>query len=123
MPASVAPGQESRQLPEPGLARAQETEARKGTIAGLGLDEHIGADDRLDPGLDRGAEELDHCRDVALVGQRQRGKTERPGARNQRPDANHAVDQRVLAVNPEMDETRLAHRSFRTSRTGPKLSR
>ena len=63
----------------------------------------------LHPGGARRLVELDHAEQVGGVGQRQRRHAVGPGARDRVVDAHDAVAHRVLAVQPQVNETRRPH--------------
>jgi hypothetical protein len=95
------------QVAGPGLAQEQQPE---GFVAvGVVLQPAVGADDRLHAGRAGGAVELDHAEEVRGVGQRQRRHGVGPGARHRLLDAHDSVAHRVLAVQPQVNETRRSH--------------
>ncbi len=64
----------------------------------------IGADDRLDAGGFGGLVELDQGEQVALIGDRHRRLPQFDAAFHQRLDAQGRIDQRVFAVQVQVDE-------------------
>ncbi len=93
----------------PGARGAQQEQAVGLLPVGLVLQPAVGADDRLHPGGARRAVELDHAEEVAGVGQRQRRHGVGPGALDRLLDAHDSVAHRVLAVQPQVNETRRSH--------------
>ena len=92
------------------LARLGEQQHPERLVAlGIVRHPHIAADDRLDALGARGAVELDEPEHVAEIGHRQRRHGVRRCRRHGVVDAQRAVGDRVLAVQPQMDETRCAH--------------
>ena len=72
----------------------------------LGIVRHpdVAADDRLDALGARGLVELDHAEHVAQIGQGQRGHAIGRCGGDRIVEAHHAVDDRILAVQAQMDE-------------------
>jgi hypothetical protein len=85
------------------VVAAQQCQAR-GRGGALG-DQHVGAGDRLDPGLFRLLVELDQREQVVLVGDRHRRQAPRSAGRDELRDADRRIDQRVLAVQVQGNET------------------
>jgi hypothetical protein len=73
-------------------------------VLGVG-DPQVAAGDRLDTGCFGRLVELDQREQVALVGQRDRRHLRARAGVHQFRDADGRVDQRILAVHVEMDET------------------
>ena len=65
----------------------------------------IATNDRLYPTAARRHVEFDHPKNVAEVGERERRHDVCSGRSNCVVDANHAVDDRILAMQSQMDET------------------
>src|SRR5215470_724880 len=65
---------------------------------------HVTADDRLQALLSRGCVELDHAKYVGQVGERERRHAVGGRSGHRVVDANHAVDDRVLAVQSQVNE-------------------
>ena len=68
------------------------------------------ADDRLDAGSDGGGVELDGPEHVAVVGQRHGGHVHLLGSLHQIVDARRPIEQAVVRMNVQVDETRVIHR-------------
>jgi hypothetical protein len=89
----------------------QQQQARSAVAAGLVVgDPDVGADDRLDAGAACGGVELDHAEQVGQVGQRQGRHAVRPRPGDDVVEPGNAVGDRILAVQPQMDETRRGRR-------------
>ena len=78
-------------------------------VLGLVFDPAIGADDRLDPGRARSAVELDQAEKVGRVGERERRHVVLRRALHRVVDPDYAVAHRVLAMHPQVNETRPCH--------------
>jgi hypothetical protein len=103
------PGQPIAKLCIPCAAGAQEDGAKRRVALALVREPYIAPDDRLDACFPGRAVELDQAEDVRQIGQRQsRHAVARCGS-DCIVDAHGAVDDRVLAVDAQMDEGRLTH--------------
>jgi hypothetical protein len=112
---------EHHQVPVAGVVHreqqqvADRIEARGVALARLAFEARAGrevdlaAEDRLDAVLLGGLEELDRAEEVAVVGERDRRHAELLRALEERIDLDRAVEQRVLAVQVEVDEGPRAH--------------
>ena len=65
---------------------------------------HVAADDGLDAPCARGLVELDHAEDVAQVRERERGHAIGGRRRDRFVETHHAVDDRILAMQTQVDE-------------------
>ena len=70
------------------------------------IDPDVATGDRLDAGLLGGRVELDQGEQVDLVGQRHRRHAGSRAGRHELIDADRRIDQRVLAVDVQMDKVR-----------------
>ena len=96
--------------PEVAGARADEEEQAMRLVAvGFVRDPDVAADDRLDAVLPRALVEVDHAEDVGEIGERERPHAVGGRAGDRVVDPHDPVDDRELAVEPEMDEGRLRH--------------
>ncbi len=77
-------------------------------LSGL-VNEQIHADDRLDALPECLAVELDHGEQIALIRHGHRGHARRGHRLDEVGHAHHAVDQRILGVQAQMNEARGAH--------------
>ncbi len=68
--------------------------------------QHVHTDDGLDAVLQRLAIELHHREEIVLVGDRDRRHAQLCGTLDQLRDAHHAVLERILGMQTEMDEDR-----------------
>ena len=102
--AAIRAGQPVGEL-EIAVARlAEQQQAIRGVALGVVRDPHVASDDRLDAGLARGSVELDHAEDVGQVGERQRRHPVGRRRGHRGVDAHHAVDDRIFAVQAQMNE-------------------
>ena len=87
---------------------AQQGQPRRHGAFAAHAQQHVHADDGFDALLQRLAIELHHREEIVLVGDRDRGHAELRGALDQLRNAHHAVLQRELGVQAEVDEARCA---------------
>jgi hypothetical protein len=112
----VALGHQVHEVAVPGLVHRQQQQMVDGIeAAGVALalllvearrrgHVHLAADDRLDATVPGRLVELDRAEEVSVIGERDRGHVERLGALEQRVDLDGTVEQRVLAVEVQVDE-------------------
>ena len=94
---------------------AEQQQSERRVALGLVRDPDVAADDGLDAALARRPVELDQSEDVAEVGERERGhRVPRRGV-DRVVDAHGAVGDRVLAVQPQVDEGGIAHGTRRAA--------
>ncbi len=80
-------------------------DSRRRSIATVsGRDIRLDAEDRLDPGVLRGADKLHRAVQIAVVGDRDGGHPQLLHAGDQRLETIAAIEERVLAVKMEMHE-------------------
>ncbi len=70
---------------------------------------HLGADDRLDPGISAFFIEFDGAEHIAVVGNGHRRHPVLPGLGEQVAEADGAVQKRILGMKMEMYKVRLVH--------------
>src|SRR5262249_23414842 len=85
---------------------AQQRDARGAVLVARFANAQVDADDRLHAARDRRAVELNHREQVVLVGDADGGHARRRHRVDEFVDAHHAVDERVLSVQPKMYEAR-----------------
>ena len=99
---------------KPEIARArlakQEQSMRRVALA-IVSHPNVAADDRLDALGARGLVELDHAEHVAEIGECQRGHAIGGRGGNRLVEAHHPVDDRILAVEAQMDEADVLKRA------------
>ena len=94
------------------VARAvggQEERAKRRVALAVVRDPYVAAGDRLDAGGARRAVELDEPERVGEIGERERGHAVRRCRGDRLVDADRAVDDRVFAVQAEVNERRGRH--------------
>jgi hypothetical protein len=94
-----------------GVVLGQQRQVRVALLLGLAVvgDVDLAADQRLDALLRRLPVELDCAGKRAVVGEADRGHLELGGPSRERRDAAGPVEDRVLAMDVEVDEGRLRH--------------
>ena len=108
-----------QELAEPqvtGLALTQKEQPERLVAVGLVRDPDVTAGDRLYAARARGIVKLDQSKNVAEIGQCQRGHAIRDRGVDRLVQAHDAVYDRVFAVQSEVDERRLAHAGILTVR-------
>jgi hypothetical protein len=86
----------------------QQDEPARALVARVRLHADLDTEDRLDARLARRAVELDRAEEVADIGDRQRRLAIRSGRRDDAVDAQRAVDDRVLGVRAQVNESHAA---------------
>ncbi len=112
--AAIGAGQPLGKL-EIALARlAEQQQAIRHVALGVVRDPHVATDDRLDAGFARGRVELDQPEHVGEIGERQCRHAVGNRGTDRFVDAHHAIDDRVFAMQPEVNEAgqRFATRSL-----------
>ena len=97
-----AAAEQARQV-EVALVAAAQQRDREGRLAAAG-DHHVGAGERLDPGGLRLGVEFHQREQVVAVGDGDRRLAQGSTAIDEPRDADRRIDQRVLAVQVEVDE-------------------
>ena len=101
----IGPRHEPVEVQVARLIKAQQGDPRRHrTLAALG-DQQVDTDDRFHALRHRLAVELHHREEVVLVGDGDRRHPRGDHGRRKLRDAHHAVDQRVLGVEAEVDES------------------
>ncbi len=104
---------------------AQQRDSRRLRAIARLMDQQVDADDRLHARAQRRLVELHHREQVVLIGDGDGRHALRRGGRDEIVHAHHAVDQRVLGVQAEMDEghshCQESHRNGLTARRGAEL--
>jgi hypothetical protein len=94
---------------QPQIARArlaEQQEAMRRVALFFVRNPDVATDDRLDAARTRRLVELDHPEDVGQIGERKRRHAIGRGGVDRVVDAHHAIDDRILAVQAQMDEQR-----------------
>src|SRR5213078_4312148 len=103
------PRQQRAELQVSGARRAEKERAEGLVAIGPVLDPAVGTDDRLYASAASGAVELDHAEEVRGIGQRKGWHVVGGGAPDRIVDPDYAVAHRVLAMHPQVNETRPCH--------------
>ncbi len=101
-----------QQLAQPQVAVArlrQQQQSVRLVAVGVVFDPGVAADDRLDAGTACLAVEFDQAEQIGQIGQRQRRHAVGRRAAHRLVDAYDTIRNRVLAVQPQVDEGWLAH--------------
>ena len=109
LPLEVGTRDQPREIAVTALRLAQQREARGRLPLALLAQQQIDADQRLHARLERLAIELHHREQIVLVGHRDRRHARGGDRRDQLRHPHHAVAQRELGVQPQVNEA-LCHR-------------
>ena len=112
----VAERAELDQVRVAGVRLGQQRQVRVAARARVAVvgDVDLAADDRLDPLVARGLVEVDRAGERAVVGERHRRHLELGRAGGERGDPARPVEDRVLAVDVQVDEVGAHGRAIRT---------
>ncbi len=119
----VGAGQQLAQTTVAGTVLHQQQRTKRLVALGRILDPHIAADHRLHPCTARRLVELDHPEQVGQIGQRERWLAVLRRMRHRIVDARNAIDDRVFAVETQMDEGRRSRRIHGGDFTAPAPAR
>ena len=117
----VRPRQQVTQVQVARAVLDEDGQAERVVAVGVVRDPQVAADDRLDALLARRGIEPHGTEDVGAVRQRQRALPVARRLPDRLVDPNDAVDDGELGVEPEMDETRAAHRWNSATRSAFRL--